>query len=56
MNSKRFTLTGTGNDGFRYNYRIIKEESFKKIFPKFMNLLGFDKTKIIDKYYSILSQ
>lgn len=39
----RFTLTGTGNDGFRHRYSVKKNEHFKKAFVKFMIDLGFDE-------------
>ncbi len=50
---EKLILTGAGNDGFRYNYRIIKNESFKDIFPEFMVLLGFNKKEIVSSsFYS----
>ena len=42
----KFTLVGTGNDGFRHRYSIRKNESFKKVFVDFMVDLDFEKGKI----------
>lgn len=40
--TKKFTLAGTDNDGFRHRYSVQKNEAFKKAFFKFMEILEFD--------------
>ncbi len=40
----KFTLTATGNDGFRHRYEVKKDKYFKKAFEKFMLFLGFEKS------------
>jgi len=43
---KGFELTGTDNNGQRHRYSFVKKESFKEVFLKFMQNLGFDSDNI----------
>ena len=51
---KGFELTGTDNNGTRHRYSFVKKESFKDIFLKFMEKLGFDPEKIKNQFFRSL--
>jgi hypothetical protein len=48
---QKFTLTGMGNDGFRYYCIFRKNEAFKKISREFMEKLGFDGKGVPTELY-----
>ncbi|MDA3836099.1 MAG: hypothetical protein PF542_00595 [Nanoarchaeota archaeon] len=44
-------LAGTGNDGFRHRYSVLKDESFRNNFLNFMDTLKFD-WKVVESNFS----